>query len=739
MATAGAIRAGRAFVELFTDNTKLVRGLRAAKAKITAFGRDVGNVGRAMMRVAAVAAAPFAVGAKAFATFDKQMRMVSTMLGDQATVWMPMFSDAAKKMSVEFGQSIEHIAKGMYDLLSAQVPPAEMLGVLRVAMKAATGGMTDTATAVKAVVRVMRGFGLDASKAGHITDTLAMIVEKGVITFEELAETVGTVAPTAKAAGLNLEQLAAAIATVVSVEEPARAMTALRTAIFEAAEAGMDLMAFARKYKGADLGTIIKAGIPKKAAQGIVILAQNMDLLDKNLVAMTNSAGAADEKYKKMAGGLSHSFDQIKSAAWVAMIDVGEAIQKPLEWVAELAKTWGESISKMIRKNSGWISSIAQIIAGIFALGAALFIFSGILKAVSFSIGIIIVAFKAMVFVLGLLKVAVLAMVAIFGLLLSPIGLVVVAVGAMGAGIIIATKAGGDALEWLSKKFAKLRDWAVDMWTGISDALATGNLALAAEIAWLGIQVAWLNGINYLQVAWSDFSSWFETTWIKASKGVAAAALWAAEKIGNVWGEAIAGYKIAAIAAKRLATIAAIKLNPNITNKEAAIEEASALAEKEKMAVESGVEKQRAASDEFFDKLKKSVEASYQADLKRIAEDKTKNKKTMDAEIAAANAKYQAAIAKAAAERKKFEADLDKPPAMPDMPKVPTGKDVSSGSSAAGKALKAAVNITRGTFLGERIGGMAGGVDARKIKAAEEAARRLKNIDKKMRVARFAP
>ena len=38
---ANSIRAGRAFVELFADNTKLVRGLRAAKTQLLAFGKDV--------------------------------------------------------------------------------------------------------------------------------------------------------------------------------------------------------------------------------------------------------------------------------------------------------------------------------------------------------------------------------------------------------------------------------------------------------------------------------------------------------------------------------------------------------------------------------------------------------------------------------------------------------------------------------------------------------------------------
>ena len=38
---AGAIRAGRAFVELFADSSKLVKGLRVASAKLKGFGNDV--------------------------------------------------------------------------------------------------------------------------------------------------------------------------------------------------------------------------------------------------------------------------------------------------------------------------------------------------------------------------------------------------------------------------------------------------------------------------------------------------------------------------------------------------------------------------------------------------------------------------------------------------------------------------------------------------------------------------
>ena len=45
MSNSTSIRAGRAFVELFADDSKLVRGLRRAEKKLKAFGSSIRNLG----------------------------------------------------------------------------------------------------------------------------------------------------------------------------------------------------------------------------------------------------------------------------------------------------------------------------------------------------------------------------------------------------------------------------------------------------------------------------------------------------------------------------------------------------------------------------------------------------------------------------------------------------------------------------------------------------------------------
>ena len=77
----GNVRAGKAFVELMLDQTKLERGLKSAQAKIRNFGNSLTSAGKSIVTVATLAAAPFAYATKTFAGFDDEMRLVKGVTG----------------------------------------------------------------------------------------------------------------------------------------------------------------------------------------------------------------------------------------------------------------------------------------------------------------------------------------------------------------------------------------------------------------------------------------------------------------------------------------------------------------------------------------------------------------------------------------------------------------------------------------------------------------------------------
>lgn len=81
MAKSGAIRAGRAFVELFSDNNPLVRGLRSAEQRVKQFGNKVQAIGRRVAAAGAAITAPILLAAREFAKAGDSLDKMAARTG----------------------------------------------------------------------------------------------------------------------------------------------------------------------------------------------------------------------------------------------------------------------------------------------------------------------------------------------------------------------------------------------------------------------------------------------------------------------------------------------------------------------------------------------------------------------------------------------------------------------------------------------------------------------------------
>jgi hypothetical protein len=81
MASTQGIRAGRAFVELFADDSKLVRGLKAAEKKLKAFGNGIRNLGLKMAALGTAVLTPMIGAAKAFSSMGDQVAKMAKRTG----------------------------------------------------------------------------------------------------------------------------------------------------------------------------------------------------------------------------------------------------------------------------------------------------------------------------------------------------------------------------------------------------------------------------------------------------------------------------------------------------------------------------------------------------------------------------------------------------------------------------------------------------------------------------------
>ena len=527
MASRADIQAGKAYIEIYVKNSALMRGLDAAQKRIASFGRSVTDFGKKLTMAGGLSALPFVAGVKAAADFEQQMKMVSTMLED-AEKFMPGFSEGIKQLAVEFGEGTDVLAKGLYDLLSASVAPAQSLDVLRVAVKAAKGGITDTAVAVDGLTSVLNAFQLSADQAQRVSDIMFATVKRGKLTFPDLASNIGKVAPMARAAGMSVEDMMAAIATmtrqVLSAEEAAiRLVNIIKTA----PESAGNLATLVDKYVGKSLSDI-QVDFPEiRASGGLAALAADIAGFRKDMELMRNSAGQSDEAFRKMTGGIWSGFNKIKQVAAALFVSIGEAIAGPVLQAFNGAIKAGRLLVYVFDQNRNVIRAVAAAVLTVGGIGATL---------VGIGIGMQVVAF-----VLSGIIGAITGVAAIMGAVFTaaPWALLTVLVYQL-SGLTdgfwglnsTAQQAAGSIQESIGSRlrpviaaigsdFKAAASDAMNAWSAVSDALAAGDMKLAAQTAWAGIQLVWYQGTQTLNKYWQDAKWYFLATWQEATTTVA--------------------------------------------------------------------------------------------------------------------------------------------------------------------------------------------------------------------------
>lgn len=154
-----------------------------------------------------------AVTGKLAVDFEKAMRNVNSI----AQLPEPAFRRLNKQVLAMAGptaQAPKTLAEGLYDLVSSGFDAEESITILNASARAATAGLTTTEVSTKAVAAALNAYHRPASDAKAISDDLFQTVNLGVVTFDELASTIGYVLPAANTMGVDLKQVGASIATL---------------------------------------------------------------------------------------------------------------------------------------------------------------------------------------------------------------------------------------------------------------------------------------------------------------------------------------------------------------------------------------------------------------------------------------------------------------------------------------------------------------------------------------------
>lgn len=244
-------------------------------------------------------------------------------------------------------------------------------------------------------------------------------------------------------------------------------------------------------------------------------------------------------KDAQAAEAFGDTLETLWSVIKMGAFNIGSAL------IPELGSLVGKTIDitkivgDWIRENRGLFVSVAKLAAGLVAVGGVLTAVGAAFVAAGFAASGIAGAFGLVGSALGGAIAAIGAIGGVIAALATPIGAAGVAVVALAGYFVYTSGVIGKVVDWIGGVLATLQDDAKKAFGGISDALAAGDLAAAAKIAWVALRIVFQRGIAYLQGLWVDFKAFFQRVWAEAVIGAASIFVnsWAGLQRG--WSETI--------------------------------------------------------------------------------------------------------------------------------------------------------------------------------------------------------
>lgn len=503
-------RGGPAMRSATGDVRDFKKGILDSAASAEVFGMSAAQaiaVGTALAATGALALRSLNELTKSALPLEKQIAQVTTLLEDEERALLSTASmmQFATTSAARYGVTSEEIAKGLFQAKSAGVEAAEVFGVVDAAIQGARAGGASLEVTLGGVAAALNGLGLEAEDGGskvagtrRVLDELFLANKFGVTTFEELAASLGRVAPIAGNLEVRNREVLASLAALTfggqKTSEAATGIAAAMNAVLGpsveakrvARELGIEFSADALRAKGlanflfevvgaADgnsealkrlFGSVeaLKAVLALTSEQGG---GKFLDVLD----AMEASAGTVDKAFGDVAGTAAFQAERL-TEAWKSFAESISTTVLPLRasftgFLADML----EGITAWVNENPGFVRGLVAVAS---ALASMLVVLGGVLAAAGAYVGA-----KAVIATFGTTVAAVAATIGVaMAKILAVIAAVVLAVTAMT--YVWSTNLGG-IRDRVTAWGAGLAAWWGGFWTSLTAAFepALGALAFA--------------------------------------------------------------------------------------------------------------------------------------------------------------------------------------------------------------------------------------------------------------------
>lgn len=351
--------------------------------KVQAAGQKVSAVGDALTASVSAPIAAAGVGAlKASLSYEDALAKLST-IADTSQVPMEELSNQILELSKVSGISAETLANNVYDAISAGQQTADAVNFVSNATALARAGFTSTDAALDILTTSLNAYGLAAEDVTRVSDVLINTQNLGKTTVDQLASSMGKVIPTAKANGVEIEDLAGVYAVMTAngiataetttyfnsmLNELGKSGSTAANAFAagtehikeggltmkEAMEMGWELtdVLSVLDEQAAESGTTISNMFGSaEAGKAAAVLWDNGAKLNDAVEAMGQSAGATESAYGKL-NTTSFEIEKTINELKVTLLEIGDVLK------AELMPVF-EKVVKKIKELTGYISGMS--------------------------------------------------------------------------------------------------------------------------------------------------------------------------------------------------------------------------------------------------------------------------------------------------------------------------------------------------------------------------------------------
>jgi TP901 family phage tail tape measure protein len=577
LASSSRIKAGAAYIELSTDNARLIRGLRAAQTTLRTFGQSLKGVGADLLQTSGAMLLPISFAIKQYTEFDDKIRSLQAISGASADE-IKGLRNYIRQLGATTAFTSQQVAEGSVELARMGLSSREVKDALKPALSLvrATGEDVYRLGEISSYAATqLRIFNLDSSSFADVCDVMAYAANGSAMNIADLGEAMKIAGPSAFSVGEDIRDTASALMLLANagvkgslagtslrkiyqslaaqsgktkglteeqISEGIRGIeqfAALGISVVDkrtgnlrkAADIMFDLAQATKKMKSGEKINFATDVFDLRGSLGALTMLNNSFDFKEIRAGLSDTKGYAERLAVEMEQGVGGMLRLLISQLQDIQLNIGKAFSETFTPLLKKISLVLPVISNFIKSNQKLIAYITLGIGAAFALGLTFFALGAILKVVAFGFGAVLTALSLFVKMILLPATIVKLMIAAFAVLktvaiftftaiTSPVFVFVAAltgvIAVLGKFLGLWTAIGNHASRACNKMglaFADIKGIALDAVAVIKNSLLAGDMERAAAVAATAISLAWAKGTLSIKQAWFSIMTELNNAW----------------------------------------------------------------------------------------------------------------------------------------------------------------------------------------------------------------------------------